>query len=67
MLFRSRVQRGQPISEVLFRLQSDVIRSIARREDAVIIGRCADFVLREVLDTELLTVFIGTASNTNHS
>lgn len=53
-----RVQRGQPISEVLFRLQSDVIRSIARREDAVIIGRCADFVLREALDTELLTVFI---------
>ena len=41
--------------------------SIARREDAVIIGRCADFVLREALDTELLTVFIGTASNTNHS
>ena len=35
-----------------------MIRSIARREDAVIIGRCADFVLREALDTELLTVFI---------
>jgi cytidylate kinase len=54
-----RVQRGQPISEVLFRLQSDVIRSIARREDAVIIGRCADFVLREEQDTKLLTVFIA--------
>lgn len=53
------VQRGQPISEILFRLQSDVIQSIARRENAVIIGRCADFILREAQNIELLTIFIA--------
>lgn len=50
------VRRGQSASAVLYQLQSAVIREIARREDAVIIGRCADQVLRG--EAELLTVFI---------
>jgi len=34
-------------NETLFQLQSDVIRNIASRESAVIMGRCADYVLRD--------------------
>ena len=36
-----------PLNDRLFYLQSDLIREIAAREDAVFIGRCADYVLRE--------------------
>ena len=34
-----------PLNDRLFFLQSDIIREIAEREDAVLIGRCADYVL----------------------
>ena len=54
-----RVPKGQSFSEALYRLQSEVIRSIARREDAVIIGRCADQLLRDEADVGLLTVFVS--------
>lgn len=36
-----------PLNDKLFYIQSDLIRAIAEREDAVFIGRCADYVLRE--------------------
>ena len=41
-------QPGQGIDECsLFAIQSHVIQEIARTESAVIIGRCADYILRE--------------------
>lgn len=33
--------------EMIFKVQSDVIRDIADRESAVIVGRCADYILRD--------------------
>ncbi len=45
-----------PINDKLFILQSDVIREIAENESAVIIGRCADYVLRK--HEARLSVFI---------
>ena len=50
---------GKSVSAVLFNLQSEVIRAIADREDAVIMGRCANHVLREERDVSLLSVFIA--------
>ena len=49
------VLRGKPTSEVLFALQSHEIRRIARHEECVFVGRCADYVLRGE-DVRLLTV-----------
>ena len=40
---------------VLFGIQSEVIRAIAEKGDAVLIGRCADYILR---DLPCLNVFI---------
>lgn len=51
------VSKGKTASVVLFNLESAVIKNIARTEDAVIVGRCADYILRDT-DTKLLTVFI---------
>lgn len=36
-----------PINDKLFYLQSDLIRHLAEEGDAVFIGRCADYVLRQ--------------------
>lgn len=40
----------------LFRIQSDVIRKIASKESAVFVGRCANYILR---DLTCLDVFIA--------
>ena len=40
-------QFNVPINDKLFCLQSEIIRDISEREDCVIVGRCADFVLTE--------------------
>ena len=33
--------------DALFRVQSDVIRSLAEGESCIILGRCADYILRD--------------------
>ncbi len=43
-------------SEMLFKIQSDVMRDIANKQSCVFIGRCADYVLRERKDC--LNIFI---------
>ena len=52
------VAKGKSAAYVLFDLESAVIKNIARNEDAVIVGRCADHILKDT-DTKLLTVFIS--------
>ncbi len=45
-----------PVNDRAFMVQSDVIRDIARSGNGVIVGRCADFVLKD--HPRLLRVFI---------
>lgn len=45
-----------PLNDKLFILQSDVIREYAREGSCVIVGRCADYVLRD--EKNLFRVFI---------
>jgi Cytidylate kinase len=40
----------------LFQIQSEVMRGIAAKEDCIIVGRCADYILRD--EPRLVTVFI---------
>ena len=37
----------RPMNDVLFDAQSTVIRDLAEKEDCIIVGRCADYVLQE--------------------
>lgn len=46
----------QPLSEQVYELQSAIIRKLAARGPCVIVGRCADFVLRE--EANCVNVFI---------
>ena len=45
-----------PLNDKLFLLQSDVIRGYARQGSCVIVGRCADYVLRD--EKDVLRVFV---------
>lgn len=45
-----------PVNDKLFVTQSEIIREIAEENDCVIIGRCADYVLRE--HEKLISVFV---------
>ncbi|MDR0953918.1 MAG: cytidylate kinase-like family protein [Rikenellaceae bacterium] len=38
---------GIPAQEQIFRYQSDIVRKIAEKESCVIVGRCADYILRD--------------------
>lgn len=45
-----------PINDKLFIVQSEIIKSIAERESCVVVGRCADYILKDKED--VVNVFI---------
>lgn len=45
-----------PVQDAMYNLQSGVIRSLAEKESCIIVGRCADYVLKGRRDT--ISVFI---------
>ena len=47
---------GLPMNDMLFNVQSQVIRQLADRESCIIVGRCADYVLKE--NKERVSIFI---------
>lgn len=48
-------------NETIFKLQADVIQNIARKQSCVIVGRCADYILRD--NPRCISVFIHAAMN----
>ena len=52
-----KVEKGRPANEVLFQLQRDLIREITKKEDCVIVGRCADYILRNA-NVSMVNVYI---------
>lgn len=52
-----RTGRGIPANDMMFNLQSAVIRELASRESCILIGRSADYVLRELDNVRSVFVF----------
>ena len=44
-------------NESLFQIQSDVIRKVAAEQSCILVGRCADYILRE--NPDCISVFIS--------
>lgn len=42
----------------LFRFESEVIRKLALTDSCILIGRCADFILRQESDLEVINLFV---------
>ena len=51
-----KVKQGQSAEDVLFQMQSEIIRELAEKEDCIIVGRCADYILQD--KAKCLKVFI---------
>lgn len=45
-----------PLNDKLFIIQSEIIKSIAKKESCVIVGRCADYILKDRKD--VVNIFI---------
>jgi len=52
---------NMPINDKLFLVQSDIIKEAAQKGSCVIVGRCADYVLRERKD--VVRVFVHADAN----
>ena len=52
-----KVRRGRPAEDILFEMQSQVILELARKEDCIIVGRCADYVLQSA-GLPVLSLFV---------
>lgn len=50
------VMNGMSTDDFLWAIQNQVIRELAEKESCVIVGRCADYILRERMDC--LNVFV---------
>jgi len=48
-------------NETLFQIQSEVIKNLAQKESCIIVGRCADYILRN--EQNLLKIFISANLN----
>ncbi len=55
-MFAGRDQNGHSIRDDVWNIQSEVIQELAEKESCVIVGRCADYILRD--NPECLKVFI---------
>ena len=53
-----RDQNGESIADKIYAAQAKIIRELSHKEDCVIIGRCADYILKDEVDIKLLNVFI---------
>lgn len=45
--FVGRDSTGRSLDDYLYRAQSDIIRKLAEEAPRVIVGRCADYILRD--------------------
>ena len=56
MIYTNTTPMAVPINDALFIAQSEIIRELSESEDCVIVGRCADFILRD--HDRLVKVFV---------
>lgn len=47
-----------PINDKLFIAQADVIKNVAKQGSCVIVGRCADYVLEDEENVDLMNIFV---------
>lgn len=47
MIFTNTTPMAVPINDALFIAQSEIIRELSEKEDCIIVGRCADYILSE--------------------
>lgn len=64
--YEAPLERSLSSYDALFVSQSRVIRTIARREPCVIVGRCADYILNDFPQSSLIKIFCYTNLSDAH-
>ena len=59
--YEAPIEKSLSSADALFVSQSRIIRKIARQEPCVIIGRCADYILRDFPSASIIKVFCYTS------
>lgn len=65
--FKSGIDRKQNMSEIVFAAQAEIITRLAKQEPCVIVGRCADFILKNNVPTLSVFVYAGNESRLHHA
>lgn len=52
------INPSMSINDRMFMAQSDVIRNVAEQGSCVIVGRCSDYILKDMTDKKIINVFI---------
>lgn len=56
MIYTNTTPMAVPINDALFIAQSEIIKELSEKENCVIVGRCADYILKE--HPKLVKVFV---------
>lgn len=65
--FKSGIDRKQNMSEIVFAAQAEIISSIAKSEPCIIVGRCAEYILKNNVPTLSVFVCAGYDSRLQHA
>ncbi len=52
------VEKESPAADIIYDLEKQIIKDIAHKEDAIIMGRCAGVYLKEEPDVEAVSLFV---------
>lgn len=67
MSFRSGADRKRNMNEIVFEVQAEIITKLVQKEPCVIVGRCADYILRNNVPTLSVFVYADLESRLQHA
>ncbi|MBP3271623.1 MAG: cytidylate kinase-like family protein [Ruminococcus sp.] len=65
--FKTGIDRKKNMSEVIFEIQAEIITSLAKQAPCIIVGRCADYILRNNVPTLSVFVYANPESRLQHA
>ena len=65
--FRTGIDRKLDLAEKLFAAQAELITEIAKQGSCVIVGRCADYILKNVVPTLSVYIYSSHENRINHA
>ena len=65
--FKKGVDRSRNMHEAVFEVQADIITKLVQKEPCIIVGRCADYILKNNVPTLTVFVYASRESRLQHA
>lgn len=65
--FKTGIDRKKNMSEIIFEHQAEIITKLAKQAPCIIVGRCADYILRNNVPTLSVFVYAAPESRLQHA